>query len=296
MQLIMRQLNEKRQKLLTIVIPAFFLLLTVWWLWLRFVINDTENIQNQTFAAVYGVMALSGGLIGLYVAKKWGGLKSVLGKSLVFFSLGLFMQEFGQLAYSYYIYFLKQDIPYPSIGDIGYFGSIPLYICGAILLARASGASFSMKSFAGKIQAFIIPLILLVVSYYMFLRGYEFDWSQPMTVFLDFGYPLGQAVYISIALLAFLFSRKLLGGVLRSKILLVLFALSIQYAADFTFLYQTHHETWSAGGINDYMYLVSYFVMTLALLGFANLYEKLQASSTTDQIGAIEAAEGDTNE
>lgn len=285
----MRQINEKWQKILSIAIPSVFVVLTGWWLWLRFVLNNPEDLQNQTFAAIYGVMAVFGGLVGLYVSRKWGGLKSILGKALVMFSIGLFLQEFGQLSYSFYIYFLDQEIPYPSIGDIGYFGSIPFYVYGAILLARASGASFSMKSITNKIQAVVLPLALLAGSYYMFLRGYEFDWTNPLTVFLDFGYPLGQAIYISVALLALLFSRKLLGGVMRSKILLVLFALCIQYASDFTFLYQTSHETWYAGGVNDYMYLSSYFVMSLALLSFANLYEKLQ--SQPESAGAIEEKE-----
>lgn len=272
----MKQIDEKSQKLLKIIVPLIFIAFTLWWLWLRFVLNDSENIKNQIFAAVYGVMAIIGGLIGIRVSKKWGGLKSVLGKALVLFSLGLFLQEFGQLSYSFYIYFLKQDIPYPSLGDVGYFGSIPLYIYGAVLLAKAAGASFSMRSLVNRLQAFIIPIALLVLSYSIFLRGYEFDWSNPLIVFLDFGYPFGQAIYISVALLAFLFSRKLLGGAMRSRILLILFALCIQYASDFTFLYQTHKDTWSAGGVNDYMYLSSYFIMTLALLNFGNLYEKLQ--------------------
>jgi hypothetical protein len=88
---------------------------------------------------------------------------------------------------------------------------------------------------------------------------------------LDFGYPFGQAIYISIAILAFLFSRRLLSGLMRPKILLILAALCMQYASDFTFLYQSHHNTWKAGGVNDYMYLIAYFIMTIALLSFFKL-------------------------
>jgi hypothetical protein len=58
---------------------------------------------------------------------------------------------------------------------------------------------------------------------------------------------------------------------MRPKILLILFGLLAQYAADFTFLYQNHHGTWKAGGVNDYMYLISYFIMTIALVSFLNL-------------------------
>lgn len=236
-----------------------------------------NDAQNQWFGVAYGSVALLGAIAGLTISKKWGGAKSSIGRAILMFSLGLFAQEFGQVAYWVYVFILKTDVPYPSVGDIGFFGSIPLYIYGASLLGRASGVSLSMKNVLNKIQAFIIPLILLTVSYMMFLRGYEFDWSHPLTVFLDFGYPFGQAIYISIALLAFLFSLKLLGGVMRSKILLVLFALFTQYVADFTFLYQTHNETWHAGGINDYMYLFAYLIMAFGIMNFGTLYNRLQS-------------------
>src|SRR5690606_32862898 len=110
--------------------PAFrftivmFLFFTIWWLFLRFT-TSPDNVQNQFFAAIYGLMALWGGIWGIHSSFKWGGIRSIFGKSIMMFSFGLILQEFGQLTYSYYIYFAHIDVPYPSIGDLGYFGSIP---------------------------------------------------------------------------------------------------------------------------------------------------------------------------
>ncbi len=82
---------------------------------------------------------------------------------------------------------------------------------------------------------------------------------------LDFGYPLGQAIYVSLAILVAFLSRSTLGGVMRMPTLCLLYALVFQYFCDFTFLYQVQHGTWYVGGINDYMYFASYFFMTISL-------------------------------
>jgi len=241
-----------------------FILLTGWWIFIQ---QQTVGVDlnHNYFSDTYGLIALWGGVWGFYISIGWGGMKSIVGKTIIFFSIGLLLQEFGQLAYSYYYLFEGISVPYPSIGDIGYFGSIPFYILGVYNLAKSSGIVISLKSIENKFQAVLIPLGMLAVSYFLFLRGYEFDFSQPLTIFLDFGYPLGQSIYISLALLTFLLSRKLLGGMMKGRILFFLFALVMQYLADFTFLFQANNDSWSAGGLNDYLYLVSYFLMSIAL-------------------------------
>lgn len=257
------------------VAGLLFLLLTVWW----FLSPSYQGPQHERFfgdfPSIYGMIALFGAIWGLAISRKWGGFKSIMGKAIIFFSLGLLAQVFGQLVYAYYSFYKNIAIPYPSLGDLGYFGSIPLYTYGVFLLGRASGVKFSLKSSRHQLLAFLIPAIMLIFTYIIFLQHYEMPrfvgkflplWLVPVTIFLDFGYPLGEAIYISLALLAFLLSRKILGGVMKYKILILLLALSIQYLCDFTFLYQVSKGTYVSGGINDLMYLISYFVMTLGLL------------------------------
>ncbi|HSX41300.1 MAG TPA: hypothetical protein VLF21_01500 [Candidatus Saccharimonadales bacterium] len=255
---------------------VMFLGLTAWWGYIQ-VAFPKDHIAYQIFSGTYGLMALYGGIFGLVTARAWGGFKSVVGKAVGLFALGLLFQEFGQLAYSYYAYFLHTEIPYPSLGDIGYFGSIPLYIAGGWQLAKAAGVKFSLRGFGSRILALFIPLVILLASYAEFLRDYQFAGAQWLTVSLDFGYPLGQAIYISVAILAYLLSRKLLGGIMRKTILLVIFALAVQYAADFTFLYLAHKQAVYPGSISDFIYLVSYFLMTISLLRFGHTYGKVGA-------------------
>lgn len=252
------------------------ILLTIWWVVSPSVQPSAGQRFFGDFPSIYGVMALWGAIWGLVISQKWGGPRSIMGKAIIMFSLGLFAQEFGQIYYAYLSFYKNIEVPYPSIGDIGYFGSIPLYIYGVFLLAKASGVNIQLRSFRNKIQAVLIPLVMLGIGYYLFLQEYTFDWSDPIKTFLDFGYPLGQAIYISIAILTYLLSKGVLGGIMKSKVLFILFALSVQFLADYTFLYQTSRGTWHVGEINDYMYLISYFLMTLGLLQLKTVYSKLK--------------------
>ena len=119
---------------------------------------------------------------------------------------------------------------------------------------------------------------MLGLSYTLFLRSYEFDWSQPLKVFLDFGYPLGQACYVSVAILTLLLSRKILGGMMRGPILAILIALIVQYASDFNFLYQANQGTWFVGGYGDELYAISYFLMSIALMYIGHMFAKIKDS------------------
>jgi hypothetical protein len=243
-----------------------FGILVIWWIFLQASQFGAYSIQNQIFSSTYGVLALMGGVFGFWLSKKWGGIRSVMGKALFFFSLGLLGQFLGQLTYSAYVYYFKIEVPYPSLGDIPYFSTIVFYIFGLIHLARASGVLFNLRKIKYKVIAVIIPLGLLSVSYFLFLKGYEFDWGSPVKVFLDFGYPLGDAVYVGLALLVFFSSHGLLGGIMKSKIRLLIFALSLQFIGDFSFLYLSYYSTVTPAGINDFIVMVAYFFMNIALI------------------------------
>ncbi len=268
-------LNKFKNNYFVWFVSFYFLILTIWWVSMYFR-NLQEGPENNYFTLIYPFMSLLGGVMGLYVARKWGGFTSYLGKSISMFSFGLLAQFIGQAVYAYYIYVLGVDVPYPSWGDLGYFGSVVFYILGAIYLAKVSGFKFSFRSYRGKVISIIIPLLLLIISYLFFLKGYEYDWSDKLKIVLDFGYPLGQAIYVSIAILAFLMSRNLLGGFLKKPFIFFIAVLVFQYLSDFTFLYQASRGTWYVGGINDFMYFASYYLMTLALIYIGGVFKEIR--------------------
>lgn len=265
-------MGRNNQKIITTVGVGIFILLLAW----RLVINNEESIE--IWVDSYQILAIFGGLIGIFFARNWGGAKSLIGRAMLSFSAGLLLQSFGQSVYAYYGIFQDVEAAYPSLGDLGFFGSIPFYIFGTISIARASGGKFGMRRVKNKVFTILLPLLLLLVSYTFFLRGYEFSEVGALTIFLDFGYPLGQAVYIALAITTFIVTQKVLGGLLKQPVLLLLFALLIQYAADFTFLYRVSRDLYVLGGGTDILYLIAYFFMFMALNKIGQVSHKLNGA------------------
>ena len=251
---------------------------TIWWFFIKPFNSESITHSKHIWSSAYMFISIIGGVFGLIISKYWGGYKSIIGKAILCFSVGLFLQSFGQFVYNYYTLFVKIETPYPSLGDFGYFGSIIAYIYGVSLLGRAVGLKFFSQISINQILAIVLPLLMLVFSYFFFLRDYQFDWSKPLTIFLDFGYPLGQATYVSLALLVLIVSIRSLGGMMKRPVLLLIFALLVQYLCDFNFLYQANRGSWYAGSWGDYLYAVSYFIMTLAIIYIGSTFFRIKES------------------
>lgn len=267
---IWEELKKERLVQLTIV---FFVILTFAWVFI-FLGGSTDDPINHIFGFIYGGFSLWGGVLGLISSQRWGGLRSLIGRSIIFLSIGLLLQAFGQYSFWYYNYALKIEVPYPGIPDIGYFGTIPFYIYAAILLAKSSGAKISLKTLVNKAQVIIIPLLMLSVAYYLFGKDYDFSEVGSLQTFLDFGYPMGQAIYISIAILTYSLSRKILGGIMRFPILFLIIAFLGQFLADYIFIY--FHDLYFPASFIDYFYLLAYFLMSFGLIQLKVVADKLK--------------------
>ena len=125
---------------------SIFVIISSWFLYIHTLDFNSSLRTRQAWGSLYQIMAVFGGVIGLAVSHKWGGNKSLLGKAIMFFSIGLLLQSFGQTVDSYYNFFKNATIPYPSLGDLGFMGSVVAYIAGAAYLMKATGFGFSIKS------------------------------------------------------------------------------------------------------------------------------------------------------
>lgn len=245
---------------------GFYLLLLTWWIKI-YLTGEKTGFENYLFGSVYPILALAGAVNGILISRIYGGWASVMGRGIIFLSLALLGQVFGQFAWSYYNIVAKIEVPYPSLADIGYFAVIPFNILAMFSFARASGANFlSSKTYKRSLLIFTVPAVLLALAYFLFLKDNPIDLSQPIKVFLDLGYPLGEAIYISLAILTYVLSKKLLGGIMRSKILLIIFAFVVQFTTDYFFLYSASRNIYYNAGPVDLMYTTSFLVYSLALL------------------------------
>lgn len=251
------------------LVAGIYIILLLWWLKIFFsgVVNTDEG---HIFGAVYAIIAIIGGANGLYVSRKWGGWNSTIGRGIIFFSLGLIGEWFGQTTWAYFNIIAKQEVPYPSIADIGFFSIIPLYSLGMLSFAKAAGAKFSIQTVKGKLLILFVPLVMVVFSYFFFLKNVTPDFSDLLRTFLDFGYPLGEAIPICIALITFELSRGILGGKMRNRILYLIFALIFQFITEYTFIYTAATGTYYNAGPVDLMYMTSFAIMSIGLVSLKN--------------------------
>jgi len=277
---------KEKNRLTLLVTVLMFVCFTAWWGVLQIIgfLSPSQDLSwsKNIFGSFYGLLALWGGLLGLIISKKWGGFKSSVGTILIFFSIGLLLQEFGQIVYSYYNIFAQMEIPYPSVGDVGYFGSVLMYIVGAFLLVKLLILPYKKEDISKKYPVLLLPVALLAISYYMFLNGHSFDPNLSLRNFLDLGYPVFQAVYVSLGLIAFTLCSRSSIGLMKRKMLFLIVALVSQYASDFTFLYMASRGLPYVGGIVDYLYLVSYFLMTLAIIELNSVFERSKNGTVTN--------------
>jgi hypothetical protein len=261
-------ISELFKRPLTKIILLLYIILVIFWLWILQT-GSTEGNINNLYGVLYPIISLIGGLSGLlYVSKKWGSTKSLVGRGVFFLSLGLLAEVFGQWAWSYYTIIKHVEVPYPSIADIGYFAIVPFYIYAMYNFAVASGVKLSLKSFFGKLQAILIPIIMVTVAYFLFLKNVEIDTTNYLKTFLDFGYPGFEAISVSIGILTYSLSKDVLGGIMKSRVLYVIFALIVQYITDYVFLYQVGVGTYYNAGLVDLLYTTSFMVMSLGIIYF----------------------------
>ena len=251
------------------ILTFFYVGLLVWWLAI-FARGISETTENYLYSFAYGLMPLACGLIGLRNSFLWGGLKSLTGKSITFLSLGLLAWAVGNLVWAYYNLVLKIPVPYPSLADIIFIQSFPLWAIGIFFLSKVTGMVFSLRRVKGKVVLFAIPVIAIVVSYYLLFtvaRGGAVDTeSGALKLFLDIAFPVWDVIILTLALLVFGLSLNFLGGRFRWPITILLMGFGVNYIADFSFSYTTTLDTFFVGSWVDLIFATAMFLISLGVV------------------------------
>lgn len=241
-----------------------------WWIYLQ-ANNLTNTFPAYLFNWFYGLIGFSAFIYGIRLAfTKWGGMKSLIGRAILCLSVGLFCQWFGLQIWSYYNLIAKVEVPYPSLADAGYFGLAPFYTLAALYISRASGAKFSLRTSVGKLYAFLIPLPALALAYLLFLKDVGLDPTNPLKMFFDIAYPLGEILPVSIAIFTLTLSNKLLSGTMKGRVLYLVGAFSFQFMTEYVFLIMAGQGLYQNGGVADLLYASSHAVMALGLVYFSS--------------------------
>ncbi len=234
-------------------------------------IKQTE--ANYWYQFAFGLIPLFGGIMGMVNAKKWGSLKSNVGRAIFFISAGVTAWGIGQMFWSvYYNIILKVEIPYPSLADVGYILAIPFWAIGIINLSKATGAHVSIKRIKGKVLLFVIPVVAMLISYYLLFvlaRGGSIPLDGGATkLFFDFAYPFGDLIILTFALLIYGLSFNYLGGEYKYPIICIIVGFIIMYIADFSFSYVTTNMTYYNGHWVDIMFPTAMAFLTFGINNF----------------------------
>ena len=249
----------------------YFIVIIIWWFVIYFS-GSTAGVANYAYVFIYGLIPFSGGVLGLLSANKWGFLKSTLGKALIFLSLGLITWSGGETIWSIYNLVLKVEIPYPSWADASFIVSWPLWCIGILYLSSATGAKFGLRAKMGKLQLVILPIVSLIISYYLLIvvarQGSLVSGGGLLKIFFDLAYPFLDVVILTLALLVYGLSFKFLGGRFKWPVLIILSGFVINYFADFSFSYTTTIGTYYNANWSDLLFTIAMFVLRFGVNSF----------------------------
>ena len=267
-----------------VLIIALYAVMLVWWVSI-FSRNLIDTRENYFFGLAIGVLAVIGSVVGLLKSNQWGFLKSALGKSIFFLSIGVLTWGIGTIIFAYYNFYLSVAVPYPSMADVAYIFSWPLWTIGMVYLSRAMGIQYRLKKIGGKLFLFIIPLIIILASYYLLVtvaRDGVIDFSGGgLKLFFDLAYPIGDVVILTGAVLIYGLSLNHLGGVFKYPILLIIFGFVLNYFSDFSFSYTTTNGSFYVASWVDLLFNTTFFVLSLGLSLFSiNLLKNTDSEET----------------
>jgi len=266
-------MNKITTNLYSKIIIGIFLIMVVYWVLIT-TNNLQDTIQNFLYGAVLGVLPILGAIFGFINAKKWGWLKSSMGKSVFLLSSGLLTWGLGTLIFAYYNIFLQIAVPYPSLADVFYIVSWPLWAWGMLQLSSATGVKYSLRSLKGKLLLLIIPALMIAISYYLLvvvIRGGILDFhlgDGGLKLFFDLAYPIGDVVILTLTTLIYGLSYNYLGGKFKTTVYIILIGFIINYIADFLFSYTTTLGTFYTGGLVDLVFTMAMFTLSLGIAKF----------------------------
>lgn len=232
--------------------------------------HQKETVGSNIYQILNTILPLTGGYFGLLTAKKYSGWKSTLGQGIILVSLGMIAWALGQSAWTFYNIHSKIDVPYPSWADVGYLAAIPLWFAGVIKISSAMGVKYQLRKTAGKLTLVTIPVISVLLSYYLLIKVGRGGWPQHdelnLKVFIDLAYPFGDVLVASVALTIYGLSKDYIGGRFKLPVLFTLVGFIGMYAADFLLAYGTTKGTYYGGSWVDSIYTISLAMIGLGLV------------------------------
>jgi diguanylate cyclase (GGDEF)-like protein/PAS domain S-box-containing protein len=163
----------------------------------------------------------------------------------------------GESAWSYFEIILEQQVPFPSLADVGFLTAVPLAVAG---IALFPGRHRAASRLASLLDGAIIAGALLLISWATVLGTVYLGGSDStLSMLLGLAYPISDIVIAVMALL--LVGRT--AGPARLPLLLVVAGLFANLLADSAFAYLTTANTYGKVQIIDAGWVAGYLLIAL---------------------------------
>ncbi len=253
-----------------------FVFTLAWDAWLYALPNHT-SVWNYIFNVMYGSIYFLGGVVGVMHAFEFG-LKSNLGKMLLFLGLGMLSFWVGNIIWAYYTMILMVPVPYPSAADYAYFFIYPFL---------AIGVWYMMQLYQRQITTRLVfdSCVIIVVSFVIifgFFARPDVSATLPfMQKFTNVYYPVSDMIISSIALIVL----RIGGGKTHPSLFIFTFGMVMMTVADLLFTYRNAVFIYWNGDISDLFYTFSAYLLSIGVVEIiASLYNSTTAE--TSQSGA----------
>ena len=208
---------------------------------LRYAINDA----GQFLVVLVAVM------IGLERARFFG-LRSALGKALLFISLASLAWGLGTLVMLYHDAVLQIETPpFPFLADMFYLAAFPLYLYGLYMLLK------NISRIDVKVAANLAALPVILLLLYILIQG-RFAHGTSLLGLLGIVYPIGDAIILSFALVILGMIR---GSRLSRPVGIMCIAFMIQIFADLFFIATVSMGTYYVGNWVEMLYAIRFMAL-----------------------------------
>jgi diguanylate cyclase (GGDEF)-like protein/PAS domain S-box-containing protein len=177
--------------------------------------------------------------------------------------LGMLSWGAGQIAWVWYESVLGDEVPFPSVADVGYLGLVPLTVAGLLVVP---GATQSVANRARSVlDGLMIAVALLLVSWLLLvgplLTAGADSW---LGLAISLAYPLGDVVIVTIVL--FMIARMRHTGAVPIPLALVATGIVTFAVADSGFAYLTMTGQYASGAITDLGWFAGFTFILLAAI------------------------------
>ncbi len=252
----------------SLLLSIFYIFFLVWWVYIQN-LGTKDSIVNTWFSALYSVLPILGGFGGISASRAWKSSNKDVSKALFTFSIGLLSWGFGEIAWSVYNILLKVEVPYPSLADVGFMLSLPLWSYSIIYLAKGVGIKLELKNQFVKNVLFVVPGIVLLIGAYLIFgvaRKPVFELSSGYAkLFFDVSYPLWDLILLVLISVISILAYGYVKDRLLKPFILISFGLLFSFLGDLGLSYQSSVSQFYNGGIVDLLYITMCYFLALGI-------------------------------